>query len=217
ANSFKGAINQVNIHNSELLSEYEDSYKEKFEKLDIEDELRISFLAGLVASEGSGNYLNDVKKSFKNIKGTLLYKLTSVYEYLDIYHDDVKANISINELTHTEATHAVIGIKWGATIMASFEFKNTNDENRSYIEGILKHKLKNLSQSISEGENLDINDSESDIMSQFAINILGDIVPDHNKHPQSLAEAKKIIAELPLYIKQYKDGKGVPIEYTLFP
>ncbi|CAG8469143.1 12020_t:CDS:1 [Ambispora leptoticha] len=210
-NSFKDVISQVDIHHSELSAEYEDSFKEKFEKLGVEDELRLSLLTGLVELVSSGKYLCDVKKTFKSIKGTLLYKLTSVSEHLNIYRDDVKASISIDGLPHPEATHVVIGIKWGATIMASFEYKKTNDENRSHVERILKDQL---SQIISKG--LDVKDGEHNI-NLFSIKIFGDIVSENNEFPQSFAEAKKIIAELPSRMKQYNNGKGVPVEYTLIP
>src|SRR5207245_551490 len=35
--------------------------------------------------------------------------------------------------------------------------------------------------------------------------------------PQSFNEVNKVIAELPSYTKQFNSGKGVPIEYTLYP
>src|SRR6266542_2245626 len=55
------SISRADIPNSELLYEYEDSYREKFNKLDVEPELKLSVLAGLFALEGSGKYLSDVK------------------------------------------------------------------------------------------------------------------------------------------------------------
>ncbi|PKK69930.1 hypothetical protein RhiirC2_747531 [Rhizophagus irregularis] len=168
------SIRKVDISHTEILYEYENTYKEKFNKLDIEAELKLS-------------YLNDEKDSLKSVKGTLIYKITSVEENLVIHRDDVKACISTDVFTNNQnATHVVIGIKWGAAIMASFECKDTNEENRSHVKGALKCHFEKIK--ISGGE-----------------------------LPQSFDEARKLIAELPLYTKQYNDGKGVPIEYTLYP
>ncbi|PKY25758.1 hypothetical protein RhiirB3_414439, partial [Rhizophagus irregularis] len=49
--------------------------------------------------------------SLKFVKGTLIYKITSVEENLVIHRDDVKACISTDVFTNNQnATHVVIGI-----------------------------------------------------------------------------------------------------------
>ncbi|CAG8615968.1 4350_t:CDS:1 [Ambispora gerdemannii] len=208
--------NKVDSPHSELSYSYEDSYNEKFSKLNIEAELKLSFLAGLVSSEASGKYLSNIKKSSKTVKGTLIYKVTLVSETWDIYREDVKASISIDALNNPDATHVVIGIKWGANIMASFEYNDTNEENKSQIEGSLKANLPNLIKP-SGGGHLHIRKSDADFMNKFSINIVGDIVPNEKALPQSFEEAKKIVASLPQCTKEYNNGKGVPVEYTLLP
>ncbi|RIA81661.1 hypothetical protein C1645_729561 [Glomus cerebriforme] len=171
------SITRANIFHTEILYDYKDSYQEKFNKLDVEDELKLSVLAGLFTLKGSGKYLTDIKQSLKTVKGTLIYKITTVEEKLDIYHDDFKSCISTDGLSNTDATHIVIGVKWGAVTMASFEYKNTKEGN----------------------------------------SFLGDVVPHNKVLPQPFEEARKSISDLPLYIKQYNNGKGVPIEYILYP
>ncbi|CAB4418188.1 unnamed protein product [Rhizophagus irregularis] len=210
------SIRKVDISHTEILYEYENTYKEKFNKLDVEAELKLSVLTGLIPLEGSGKYLNDEKDSLKSVKGTLIYKITSVEENLVIHRDDVKACISTDVFTNNQnATHVVIGIKWGAAIMASFECKDTNEENRSHVEGALKCHFEKIK--ISGGGHVGVEERYSNIISHFSIKLLGDVVPNNKELPQSFDEARKLIAELPLYIKQYNDGKGVPIEYTLYP
>ncbi|POG62851.1 hypothetical protein GLOIN_2v1882581 [Rhizophagus irregularis DAOM 181602=DAOM 197198] len=210
------SIRKVDISHTEILYEYENTYKEKFNKLDVEAELKLSVLTGLIPLEGSGKYLNDEKDSLKSVKGTLIYKITSVEENLVIHRDDVKACISTDVFTNNQnATHVVIGIKWGATIMASFECKDTNEENRSHVEGALKCHFEKIK--ISGGGHVSVEERYSNIISHFSIKLLGDVVPNNKELPQSFDEARKLVAELPLYTKQYNDGKGVPIEYTLYP
>ncbi|PKY47585.1 hypothetical protein RhiirA4_522900 [Rhizophagus irregularis] len=210
------SINKINIPHTEILYEYENTYKEKFNKLDVGAELKLSVLTGLIPLEGSGKYLNDVKNSLKSVKGTLIYKITTVDENLDIHRDDVRACISTDVFTNNQnATYVVIGIKWGAAIMASFEYNGTNEENRSHIEGALKCHLEKIK--ISGDGHVDAEERYSNIISRFSVKFLGDVVLNNRKLPQSFNEARKVIAEFPLSIEQCNDGKGVPIEYTLYP
>src|SRR5579871_3247549 len=134
----KDSVSSAHIPHTELLYEYEDSYKEKFNKLDVESELKLSVIMGLLTLEGSGKYLSDVKESLKSVKGTLIYKITSVEENLNIYRDDVKSCISMDGFNNPDATHVVIGIKWGATVMAAFEYKNMREDDKSQVEVALK-------------------------------------------------------------------------------
>ncbi|CAB4395287.1 unnamed protein product [Rhizophagus irregularis] len=171
------SINKINIPHTEILYEYENTYKEKFNKLDVGAELKLSVLTGLIHLEGSGKYLNDVKNSLKSVKGTLIYKITTVDENLDIHRDDVRACISTDVFT--------------------------NNQNATYV--------------ISGDGHVDAEERYSNIISRFTVKLLGDVVLNNRKLPQSFNEARKVIAKLPLYTKQYNDGKGVPIEYTLYP
>ncbi|RGB34266.1 hypothetical protein C1646_787157 [Rhizophagus diaphanus] len=210
------SIRKVDISHTEILYEFENTYKEKFNKLDVEAELKVSVLTGLIPLVGSGKYLNDEKDSLKSVKGTLIYKITTVEENLDIHRDDVKACISTYVFTNNQnATHVVIGIKWGAAIMASFECKDTNEVNRSHVEGALKCHFEKIK--ISGGGHLGVEERYSNINSHFSIKLFGDFVPSNKELPQSFDEARKLIAELPKYTKLYNNGKGVPIEYTLYP
>ncbi|RIA85230.1 hypothetical protein C1645_697960 [Glomus cerebriforme] len=209
------SIMRADIFRTEILYDYKDSYKEKFNKLDVEDELKLSVLTGLFTLKGSGKYLTDIKQSLRTVKGTIIYKVTTVEESLDIYHDDIKSCISTDGLSNTDATHIVIGVKWGATTMASFEYKNIMEGSRSRVEEALKSYFKKIT-TYREGR-ADINDGQYNIMKYFSVSFLGDVIPHNKVLPQPFDEAKKSISELPLYIKQYNNGKGVPIEYTLYP
>ncbi|CAG8838380.1 18700_t:CDS:1 [Gigaspora margarita] len=97
------SIKRVDIPNASVMYEYVDSYMEKFKNLDVEPQLRISVLSGLVLLDGSGKYLNDIKESSRSVKGTLVYKITSVEENLEIYHENVKACISTDAFNTSEA------------------------------------------------------------------------------------------------------------------
>ncbi|GES75092.1 P-loop containing nucleoside triphosphate hydrolase [Rhizophagus clarus] len=211
------SINRVDIPNSELLFEYEDSYREKFNKLDVEAELKLSVLAGLFALEGSGKYLNDLKDSSRTVKGSLIYRMTLVEENLNICRDDVRSCISIDGFSNSDATHVVIGIKWGATLITSYERKNMKEADKHQVEATLKSYFENLSLSISGNGSVDVENNKPNLMNHFTIKLLGDAVPHNKTFLQSFDEAGKAMTDLPSYAKQSNDGKGFPIEYTLYP
>ncbi|CAG8499978.1 7927_t:CDS:1, partial [Dentiscutata heterogama] len=209
------SINQVEIPNSKVMSDYEESYMTKFDNFEVEPQLKISVLLGLVALDGSGKYLVDIKNSSKSVKGTLGYKMTTVEENLDIYRENIKACISTDAFNMPEATHVVIGIKWGAAIMASFEHEDTNKDNKSQVCGELKTNIKKISLSISAGTHIGVDKGSYNNTTRFSIKILGDVIP--HKITQSFEDARELLSNLPSYIKTYNGGKGVPIEYTLYP
>ncbi|CAG8546467.1 uncharacterized protein OCT59_002347 [Rhizophagus irregularis] len=212
-----GSIKKTKIFQPNILCGYENTYKEKFKMLDVEAELKLSIIAELFSwkgLKGSIEYLTDVKESFKSVKSNLIYKITSFEENLDIYRDDVKACISTDEFSNNHATHVIIGIKWGASIIASIECSNVKEEEKSQVEEGLKAYCENLSVSISKKSFKNV--KEPNLGTHFSIKLFGDI--PHNKQlPQSFNEARKIIIGLPSYIKKLNNGKGVPIEYILYP
>jgi GTPase SAR1 family protein len=211
------SISRIEIPNNELSYEYEDSYKEKFKKLDVEAELKLSILARMFNLEGSGKYLNDVKDSSRTVKGNLIHRITSVEESLNIYRDDVKACISTDGFSNSDATHIVIGIKWGAIMIASFKCKDAKEEDKSQVEAVLKSHFEKFELSISGNDNVNIEKNDSDLMKRFSIELLGDAIPHKKKSFRSFDEARKVITELPLYTKKSNNGKGFPIEYILYP
>src|SRR5687767_10676514 len=74
------SISRVEIPNSELLYEHEGSSREMFNKLQVEDELKLSVLAELFSLDGTEKYLGDVRESFKSVKGNFIHRMTSVEE-----------------------------------------------------------------------------------------------------------------------------------------
>lgn len=88
------------------------------------------------------------------------------------------------------------------------------EEEKSQVEEELKAYCENLSVSISKKSFKNV--KEPNLGTHFSIKLFGDI--PHNKQlPRSFNEARKIIIELPSYIKKLNNGKGVPIEYILYP
>ena len=56
-------IVSTDMPNTKYEFDLSDSYEEKFHKLDVQAELKVSVLGGLFKLEGSGKYLSDQKQS----------------------------------------------------------------------------------------------------------------------------------------------------------
>ncbi|GBC01557.1 hypothetical protein RclHR1_04230002 [Rhizophagus clarus] len=211
------SIIPINIQNSELFCEYEDSYMGKFNKLGVEAGLKLSVLSGLFTLEGPGKYLSDVKDSSRTVKGNLIYRMTSSEEILNIYSDDVKACISTDSSSNTDATHVVIGIKWGTTMISSYEYKSIKEADRHQVEAALKSYFGNLLHYFSKNNNVDVEMKQPILMNYFSIKLFGDAVPHNKKSPRSPNEARELMTELTSYAMQFNNRKGFPIEYILYP
>ncbi|PKY41532.1 hypothetical protein RhiirA4_441362 [Rhizophagus irregularis] len=98
-----GSLSQIDIPNSELFYEYEDSYVEKFNKLDVEAELKLSVLAGLTTLEGSGkNKMGGYcKASFecKNMNENDKYQIEAA---LKSYFEKLSLSTSENDNVNAE-------------------------------------------------------------------------------------------------------------------
>ncbi|CAG8851966.1 29733_t:CDS:1, partial [Racocetra persica] len=105
-------IKQIPSYNINLSFECEDTYKGKFGKLDVEYQLRLSILSGLFFLTGTGEYLINMKDSYKTMNGILVCKMISFTEYLEVNFDDLKPCISTNPFSMQDATHVVTSIKW---------------------------------------------------------------------------------------------------------
>lgn len=120
---------------------YDESYKEKIKKLNIDGDLKLSVLAGLVKLQGHGKYLTNEKTSFNIVRGTLFYSVKTRKEEITFFHDEIKQYVSMNALKDNTATHVVIGIRWGAQISFTFEHMLTDQEDEKEIYGLLKAEI----------------------------------------------------------------------------
>ncbi|CAG8730084.1 23818_t:CDS:2, partial [Racocetra persica] len=188
-----GLIKQVSPYNINLSFECEDTYREKFNKLDVEGQLRLNVLSGLLALERTGEYLSNVKDSYKIIKGTLVCKTILFMDYLELNYDTLKPCISTDPFSIQDATHVVTSIKWGANVIVSFDYKNEDKKKRSEIKVAFESNLDKISTCIGASGG------------------------SHLEKDKENSYSKNFIAELPLEIQKQTNGKGVPIEYTLYP
>ena len=193
------------------------SLKEKLENLNIKGELKLSILSGMVELSGAAKYLSHEKTSFRSVESSLLYKLTTVYERLELYNTELKSYISDDALRQTTATHVVIGIYYGANcaITATDEYSESKEQKE--VEGNLKAHLEKLKSLLSVTADAEVGyeKKETEIWSKFSIDIFGDILPD--KFPHSVDGALSMLKDMEQLVKKYNNGKGKPLEFVMIP
>ncbi len=90
-----GMIDTVDLGDTTIEVVMEDSTQDKFNKLDIDAELQLSVLSGLVKLKGSGSYLADERKSARAQRMSLIYKVSTVNEEMMIRHNKEKIDKDI--------------------------------------------------------------------------------------------------------------------------
>jgi hypothetical protein len=194
-----------------------DSYEKKFIKLDVQGELKVSVLAGLCKLEGSGKYLSDQKQSKKSVKGSVIYKITTKEENFSISSDGIKELINSNSLDMPDATHVVVGITWGANVVASFEYNNNDNQSKEEIEGTLEATMRKGVIKISGSASVHFYKAEIDLQKNVSIKFFGDVLAQDKELPQTFDAALELMKKIPQYVLKYNNGKGSPLEYKLIP
>ena len=116
---------------------HSDTYSEKFDKLNIKAEFKVSILAGLLGLGGSGKYLMDEKKSARAIRSSLLYNIQTKVERISLFDVALKDCFSIEALNQ-KATHVVVEVGWGANSLITMEFSNKENKDIKTIQGSLE-------------------------------------------------------------------------------
>jgi len=211
------AISLIDNYHTETSIKSASSLKEKLENLNIKGELQLSILFGLVELHGSAQYLKHEKTSFRSVESSLLYKLSTVHERLQLYNNELKPCVSDDALRQTTATHVVIEIYWGANCTITATDQNSENKKHEEVEGNLKAHLEQLKGLMSvEGEvGVDYKKRETETWSKFSIYIFGDVLPD--KFPHNVDGALSMLKGMEQLVKKYNDGKGKPREFVMLP
>ncbi|KAJ8034997.1 Neoverrucotoxin subunit beta [Holothuria leucospilota] len=217
-----GAIETMDLGDASAELVMTDSIQEKFNKLDIEAELQVSLLSGLVKLGGSGAYIGEEKKSARAQSMSLLYKLQTVSEEIMIRHHKDKIDVDI--LSHSndrgvDATHVVVAIAWGAVISVTCEYQNKNDEDVNEAKGSMKAELEKIKSLItaSGSANVSYDDRSKDISQKFTFKCKSDVSAPEKDLPVTFEGAVELAKSLPSLIQGKNNGKGVPLSYMLMP
>ena len=123
------------------------SLKSRTDVLDINPELSVEILSGLVSVRGAASYLNDIKSNSKEYAWGLSLYARVKQEQFDVNHSSVITSINKTDVIKhygTRATHVVTEIVYGGTIIVNFVAKEESKIEDTHIAGKLEAQLKKL-------------------------------------------------------------------------
>nr|XP_021327680.1 verrucotoxin subunit beta-like [Danio rerio] len=194
-----------------------DTIKEKSKLLNINGELKLSFLGDLIHVSGAAKYLKDTKSSFIQQRLTLHYKSTSRFEELTIIDALNKSPFGENlPDPNGIGTHVVTAILYGANACFVFDRDVSKEEDESNIKGEVKAALEKLQSIVSVGAKAKItsNENQKDAVNKFTCTFHGDFQLPFN--PTTFEDALQVFADLPKLLKESQE-LAVPLRVWLYP
>ncbi|KAG0228895.1 hypothetical protein BGW41_003241 [Actinomortierella wolfii] len=196
---------------------YDDTFKDKFEVLDVRGNLKLSILANIFSLSGHAKYLTEEKKSSKSVKVSMSYAIQTQVQWVNILSDRVGHYINQAVLNDSEATHVVTGILWGSNLVCSFEHHLNEGETRSEIQGALSSLCNFVKFGIEAGGQIQKENRQSSNSISVTAEFFGDIVPRSGPFPTTAEETIQLMRSVPELARQANGGKGSVMKYMLVP
>jgi ribosome biogenesis GTPase A len=219
ANTLYSKRNIQRMEESQAEIVTEDTLDRKCHVLDIQAELKLSFLGGLVKLEGSGKYLENKKSSSKMSRVT--FKFSSKSSFVSLTMDQLnRTGIEYEDaFTNNMATHVVTGVEYGADAIFVFDYELNEHEDSKNIQGMLKGVFNKIPTISIEGEvKINFTEEEEKKANHLKCTFHGDVFLQNP--PTTFAEAILVMKSLPKLIRDTtdKDGIfGVPKKVYLYP
>jgi len=192
-----------------------DSLEEKMSKLDVDLQLKLSILAGIVTLGGSAKYLKESKRSYKSAERSLMYDITTVTEKLIPESKETEGLIKKpNALASTGATHVVVQIDWGAKCFVSVTDHNHGNAKKTVVGGKISAELEKF-KLVSGEAGAEFGRGEKDEWSKLSLNIFGDVLLD--AVPTNVDEVVELIRKMPERVMECSGGKGKPVTFHMLP
>ena len=189
----------------------EDSLEKKATNLNVDANLKLSFLGGLVEVSGSAKYLDDRKSSKHQSRVSLKYWSTSRFDQLTMVH---LGHIQYPQVFSRKiATHVVVGVQFGADAFFVFDRKVENKEEFSQVHGRMKFYIKALPRIISGDANMQDEDKKE--AEKLECKFHGDLHLE--KNPTSFSDAVRIYQQLPELLRGDNGPIVVPKKVWLYP
>ncbi|CAF1214702.1 unnamed protein product [Adineta steineri] len=193
--------------------DFHSSQKETFDNLNIEANLKLALMAGLLKIEGSAKYLKQTKTNSHTVRATFIYKAKTKQEDLQVSTKGLHEYFSSHAFDNPDVTHVVIGIIWGANVAATFERIVEKNDDVKRIEGTLAATLANPAFSISGEANLKYNNEQKADLESLRISFSGDVLIENC--PRTIDGVMEVYQNVPSMIKSLNDGKGQQLTFIL--
>jgi GTPase SAR1 family protein len=211
------AITKTEIPSSYIKYTKINTYKEKFQDLDISPDLGASYLAGFFSVDGSGRYLDAKQDTNLSVQASLILNIMTVNETISFQAEGVEGYISTEAFSANMATHVVAGIDWGSRNVVTVKHTVSQQENTRQVALRLEAQLNLLGAKLSASGVADKSNESTDFDSSFEVTIFGDVNASDGLLPSDLASAAQFLSNVPKYVASVNYGKGKPLTYTLLP
>ena len=199
--------------NSEVLAE--DTIDDKASALNIEANIKLSFLGGLVNVQGAAKYLDDRKTSSHHSRVVLKYETTTELKQLTMEHLG-GGKVQYPEVFDQDiATDVVVGILYGAKAFLIFDQEVSKDESLKEVHGNMEVLVKSLpSIPIGGRGSVDITEDQKKKTEKMHCKMYGDFRTKES--PTTYEEAVKVYKQLPSLIGD-KGQNAVAVQVYLRP
>ena len=192
-----------------------DAIDDKASALDVQANLKLSFLGGLVDVQGAAKYLDDRKTSSRHSRVVLKYETTTELKQLTMDHLG-RGKVQYPEVFDQDiATDIVVGILYGAKAFFIFDQEVSKDESLEEVHENMEVLVKALP-SVSVDRNGFVNMSEEQKKKTKAMGctMYGDFRTDES--PTTYEEAVRVYKRLPSLIGD-KGQNAVAVHVYLRP
>ena len=188
---------------------------ERASLLDINAQLKLSFLSGLVEVQGSAGFLMDKKASNKVARVVARYRETTTFKSLNMDHLS-SANIQYNQVFGDKlATDVVVGILYGAEANFVFDTETSSEEDARKVAASLEVSVKSIpSVQVAGSGSVIIEEKIKKVVEKFRCKFYGDYSLPTT--PTTYIDAIKVYKQLPQLMGKNKE-KAVPLYVYLLP
>ena len=173
----------------------EDTIQRKSSSLDLEGDLKLSFLSGLFEVNGAAKFINDKQSSEQQSRVTLKYSCTTRFEQLTM---ESLGSIQYPQvLDDQQATHMVIGVTYGSEAFFVFDRTVSKNENLKDIHGSMEAQISIIP--ISPTSELISQSHDATETEKFRCKFYGDILLPSN--PSTFDDAVEAYRDLPKHLK----------------
>lgn len=212
------AITTTDNHDSDIKYTSQDSFKDRLSNLGIGAQLGASFLAGLVAVDGSGKYLLERRDTNLVAQRSLIYNIKTVSEKLELQAKEVEEIISWEAVDTGAATHVVTEIIWGSRNIITAKQTFSHTDNAEAIIGALDARLGCWRSFRPSGQMQgSFSDTNQSADKSLEITVFGDALANDGLVPTDLNSVGNYLKNVQTYITGANNGKGKPLIYKLMP
>ncbi|KIK53797.1 hypothetical protein GYMLUDRAFT_49211 [Collybiopsis luxurians FD-317 M1] len=200
--------NNIEYHDIKTISD-------RTNALDINAELSIGILSGMIELKGSGQYLDTNKSNVATREVSMICLTRKQVERLQLGVNDVISLRAYNRAVKAGATHVVTAITYGGTLITNIVEKTSSSETQTKIHGEFSASvMKKMASKFSlEGKaSVDSDVNSKDITESCDFKCYGDYAISSQDNPTTVGDMFELAKKWPSLI-----GDGVPVQITVTP